>query len=323
MVSQFRSTPTNDYYDGMFVSVTASIAFVHIFIALTFYRHFNSGKVFCDEENLSSGNTCVICLPLFCHPINAFYAFELLLLLSLSILNYVAGMVSAGVIWTVVCILLSILHFCFYNWCYVQQQNSQLTWDGDDPAISSFTCRRNILTFFYVIWGVGFFAFPVFQSWEGRPEPFVRWYNFTTNGELVWRGIFASYGLGFFVCILDPFHRHILFIVYVAVSGFLHAGFMLIANLYSHAHGLPNGNREHLFGDIGGWFVVAFFSAANLIGIPFSARIPSNGLNECNALKEINGLNACGNDNDFDRSHDTTSAFPISLSVIVSQSKST
>ncbi len=38
------------------------------------------------------------------------------------------------------------------------------------------------------LWAIGFMAFPVSQSWSGPPEPFVRWYPFVVNGELVWRG---------------------------------------------------------------------------------------------------------------------------------------
>jgi hypothetical protein len=33
------------------------------------------------------------------------------------------------------------------------------------------------------------------QSWTGPPEPFVRWHPFVVNGELVWRGTFALYGM--------------------------------------------------------------------------------------------------------------------------------
>ena len=296
VVAQFRSTPTNDYYDGMFVAVTASLAFVHSFVVMTQYRYLSSGLVPFDDENPSIASA--VCLPQYCHPINALYVFEFLLLLSLSTLNYAAGMIASGVIWTVVGLALFALHFNFFRWCTYQQEKLQLSWI-DAPSISTF--RRAVLTFFYVIWGIAFIVFPVSQSWGGFVEPFIRWITFTDSGELVWRGIFASYALGFFTCVLDPFNRHLLFILFVAVSGFLHASFMLAANLYSHAHGLPNGNREHLFGDIAGWFVVALFSAAILIGISFSIKAQSRSLNDQRGNIRDYGLE-CGQPGDAGRS---------------------
>ena len=273
--SVFRSTPTNDFYDGMFVCVTAALALVHVFAVLSHYRQLNSApvKVFSDEENAPSTNAAsVVCLPLSCHPVSALYGFELMLLLVLATLNYVAGMVASGAVWTVAFVAISALHFHLYRWCSRLQETQRLCWT-DAPPVSSF--RRAVLTFFYVLWGIAFLAFPVFQSWSGPPQSFVRWFAFTESGELVWRGIFASYAAGFFACVFDPFNRHAMFILYVVVSGLLHAVFMLIANLYSHAHDLPNGNREHLFGDIGGWFFVALFSAAVLIGVPLTSVPPS------------------------------------------------
>jgi hypothetical protein len=273
--SAFRSTPTNDFYDGMFVAITAALALVHMFIVLSQYRQLDSVpvKVLADEESAPSVTAAsVFCLPLSYHPISALYGFELMLLFFLATLNYVAGMVASGAVWTVAFISVSALHFNFYRWCSHLQETQRLRWT-DAPPVS--TVRRAVLTFFYVLWGIGFLAFPVFQSWSGPPQSFVRWFAFTESGELVWRGIFASYAAGFFSCVFDPFNRHAMFILYVAVSGLLHAGFMLVANLYSHAHGLANGNREHLYGDIGGWFLVALFSAAVLIGVPLTPTQPS------------------------------------------------
>lgn len=47
----------------------------------------------------------------------------------------------------------------------------------------------------------------------------------------------------------------------------VHATFMLIANLISREKGLPNGNPQHLYGDVLGWYLISIFSALNLIGV--------------------------------------------------------
>ena len=118
--SAFRSTPTNDFYDGMFVAITAALAFVQIFIVLSQYRQLDSVpvKVLADEESAPSVSAAsVFCLPLSYHPISALYGFELMLLFFLATLNYVAGMVASGAVWTVAFISVSALHFNFYRWC--------------------------------------------------------------------------------------------------------------------------------------------------------------------------------------------------------------
>lgn len=51
----------------------------------------------------------------------------------------------------------------------------------------------------------------------------------------------------------DPLHKHLAFITYLAISGCLHATVMLAMNLWERARGGPNGNPEHIYGDIAGW----------------------------------------------------------------------
>lgn len=95
---------------------------------------------------------------------------------------------------------------------------------------------------FLAIIAIAFLAFPVAQPWEGPPEPFVRWHPYGEAGELVWRGIFAAYAL----CMLwaaaeGPLTKHLLFVVYLAVSGFVHATAMLAMCLAERASGGLNG----------------------------------------------------------------------------------
>jgi hypothetical protein len=301
--SLFRSTPTNDFYDGMFVTITASIALVQIFLIYSQYIQLSSACSNTSQTHpieLASFSTTssttvthlsspTVTLSLYCHPLSSFFTFEFSILLALSVLNFVAGMVASGAVWTIACVGLFILHFKFYQWCIDDNQRGiKLIW-VDALALS--LCRRILLSVLYVLWGIGFIAFPVARPWDGRVAPFVRWFAYTVSGELVWRGIFASYALGFFVCTLDPFNRHSVFVLYVAVSGFLHACFMLTANLYSYYHSpqLPNGNREHLFGDIAGWFVISLFSAAILLGSSVCGfdKIDSNDLVDSESDSEV------------------------------------
>jgi hypothetical protein len=254
----------------MFVSVTASLALVQLYLAYTQYHKMDSQACVADAENPSPmlSDSSPIALPRSCHPNSAFFGFEFMFLLALSVLNFVAGMVASGAVWTVATLLIAVLHFYFYRWCTQLEDQRVLVWI-DHPTASTF--GRVLLSFFYVLWGIAFIAFPVFQSWDDPVAPFVRWFKFTESGELVWRGIFASYAISFLWCVFDPFNRHRMYIGFVACSGFIHASFMLAASLYSRAHGLPNGNSEHLFGDIAGWFVISLFSAAMLLGISLCA----------------------------------------------------
>ncbi len=108
---------------------------------------------------------------------------------------------------------------------------------------------------------IGFIIFPVFQSWAGPPEPFVRWYPFNLDIELVWRGIFATYALlMLYTAFYGPTENNIGFVVYIGISGMFHSTVMLVMNLVEARNGNLNGNMEHLYGDIAGWYLVGLFS---------------------------------------------------------------
>ncbi len=102
--------------------------------------------------------------------------------------------------------------------------------------------------------------------------------------ELLWRGICLSYAVGFFACLFGSFNQHTIFSLHLAVSGLLHAGFMLISNL---ADGLADGtgNREHLFDDIGGWFFVALSGAAVLVCVTLTSAQPVASIDESASIK--------------------------------------
>lgn len=256
----------------MFVSITAAMALTQG------WQLWNCRQVVFSTQMPSvdaQASAQTIRIPLFMYPNNALDMFELLLLMLVAVLNFVSHTPSSGVIWLIFFIALAGIHAFFWHVFVQDMQHSSsqiIEWVATRPH---FKLRRVVFSFFYLLWGVGFLVFPVFQPWDGFVAPFVRWFAYTVDGELVWRGIFASYALGFFYCLLDPFHLHVAYILYVAVSGFIHATFMLIANLISRVQGLPNGNSEHLYGDILGWYVIAAFSAINLSGTGVLSAKPS------------------------------------------------
>lgn len=108
--------------------------------------------------------------------------------------------------------------------------------------------------------GLAFVAGPVLAPWDPPAQAFVRWHPFSTNEELVWRMIFLGYALGFFWTVWNGPQRQRSFLLLVGVSGVFHATEMLADNLVSASRNHVNGNPEHLYGDVAGWFVIALLA---------------------------------------------------------------
>lgn len=277
---QFRPTLANELCAGLFISATASLAFVHTLVALAQYRLLSLGSVFSDEQNGRAAS--VDGAPLACHPLSALYGFELVLLLVLAALNFAAGMVASGAVWSLAFVSITALQFNCYRW-YSHVQETQRLSSTDAPPVS--TLSRSVQKCLLLLGGLAFLASSVIQSWSVPPGPFVFRFAFMEAMEasdLVWRGICLSYAIGFFTCLFGSFNQHSMFLLHLAVSGLLHAGFMLISNL---AHGLANSDREHLLGDIGGWFFVGLFSATVLVGIPLTSAQPAACIDESDPTK--------------------------------------
>ena len=51
------------------------------------------------------------------------------------------------------------------------------------------------------------------------------------------------------------------FVRFLCASGFVHATVMLVMSLSARAVGGLNGNTEHLYGDIPGWFLITIVAA--------------------------------------------------------------
>ncbi|WIA22282.1 hypothetical protein OEZ85_004602 [Tetradesmus obliquus] len=67
----------------------------------------------------------------------------------------------------------------------------------------------------------------------------------------------------------DPLGKHFVFVCYLGLSGCVHASVMLGMNLWQRAVGGPNGNAQHLYGDVAGWYAVGI---ASIIAAAASCR---------------------------------------------------
>uniref|UniRef100_A0A383W017 Uncharacterized protein n=1 Tax=Tetradesmus obliquus TaxID=3088 RepID=A0A383W017_TETOB len=129
----------------------------------------------------------------------------------------------------------------------------------------SFACSRPAAAWAYSLFlcliAAAFLAFPVPRPWSGPPEPFVRWHPYSTAAELVWRGVFGCYAaMMLWAGLEDPLGKHFVFVCYLGLSGCVHASVMLGMNLRQRAVGGPNGNAQHLYGDVAGWYAIGIAS---------------------------------------------------------------
>jgi hypothetical protein len=237
----FRAQPFNNSYDAMFIAATAGIGLTSLWIVFTASRYTRGVK-----------NVVVpACYSWF----NAFDLFELCACASLGIFNFLAGTPGSGVLWSIAfsCLLVGTMVVSQTEKGIVFETSSrhtQLSWP---------------LSIGLIALAALFILFPVLQPWSGPPEPFVRWHPFSLSGELIWRGIFLSFAFGMILTAFDPLGRHRSFLVLLVLSGYLHSGEMAADNVLSAAMGGMNGNPEHLYGDVLGWFVIASISLLFLI----------------------------------------------------------
>ena len=230
----FRPQPFNASYDAMFIAATAGIALASLWIVAT--------------GDPSAGRH----VPVSWSWWNALDLFELMLCAALGAGNLAAGAVASAVVWGVAFAVLGALTVMLAG---AERSVSM----SPPPGRTGMAVTASILL---VVMAVLFIAFPVLQPWSGPPEPFVRWHPFSEHAELVWRGIFLSFAAAMLLAALDPLGRHRFFMILLVTSGFLHAGEMAVDNLCAARMGGMNGNAEHLYGDVLGWFVIA---AASLI----------------------------------------------------------
>jgi hypothetical protein len=266
-IQWYRSTPLNNSYDGMLVAVTSSLALIHFWLAWLHVIKKVQHKVNCLDEVTTETNGTVktpdneLCVTLdpWMHPDNALDGFHVLFLLLTSILFYVGETTVTASLFLLGFILQICLWGC-YSWC---TRRRHYHWPPlPNPRRSSHQliglwCLR----VWWVLLAIGFISFPVFRPWDGPVSHFVRWFEYSERGELVWRGIFASYAIMFLYGCLDPLQRHRFFTWFVILSSVIHATVMLVMNLYERNNQLPNGNPEHLYGDVAGWFGIGVVSA--------------------------------------------------------------
>jgi hypothetical protein len=229
----FRARPFNDSYDAMFIATTAGIGLTSIWAWSTRGKRMRNGEQ--------------LVLLRDCSWRNAFDLFELLACACLAILNFAASVPGSGIFW-------STAFFCLLV-------STALLAQAQKDVVFETPPRRTILgwivSVILVALAILFALFPVLQPWSGPPEPFVRWRPFSLPGELIWRGVFLSYAFGMLLTAMEPQGRHRLFLVLLVLSGYSHCSEMAMDNMLSARMGGMNGNPEHLYGDVLGWFVIA------------------------------------------------------------------
>ncbi len=181
---------------------------------------------------------------------NAFDLFELAACASLALTNLVTGVAGSGLVWAAAFLTLSGLSVAV-----AREQKKTNLWGQSSRTALTWAMSALLLAFATL-----FVLFPVLQSWSGPPELFVRWHPFSLAAELIWRGLFLSFAFGMFVAAFDPSGRHSLFLVALVLSGYLHSAEMTVDNLSSARLSHTNGNHQHLYGDILGWFAIASFA---------------------------------------------------------------
>ena len=248
--SSFRARPLNDSYDAMFIAAMAGIGLTSIW------------AIFAGRKR-SSRTLRQTYIPLYFSWRNAFDLFELCACASLAITNVAAGVLGSAIVWAVAFFILIGLSVA------VAREQKESAFEGR-LIRTAWTWAMSALL---VVFASLFIAFPVLQSWSGPPELFVRWHPFSVPAELIWRGVFFSFAFGMLLTAFDPSGRHSLFIVALVLSGYLHAAEMAADNLFSAHMGHRNGNHEHLYGDILGWFAIASF-ALLFLRLDRSPRVP-------------------------------------------------
>jgi hypothetical protein len=266
-----RAYPFNLTYELMTVMVAVAFPLTELLLALTPLR----------RADVSTKRS----------PLSALTVVEVVWPLVEAILGYIADVPAAATLWLLVgfvpaatAAVLDVRSYYRRTAACRSAAFTGLAAGGHDLASTNMlaaerraaarTCGCNrvctatwILRVFLVVTAVGFISAPVALSWDGRPAPYVRWYAYTVNGELLFRGTFATIAFGNLLAATEPQGRHAAYVLYVAAQGIIHATMMLVASLLAASAGHPNGNVEHLYGDIAGWYLIsAVLFSALLLG---------------------------------------------------------
>ncbi|HVO62901.1 MAG TPA: hypothetical protein VMT53_18370 [Terriglobales bacterium] len=231
----FRARPYNNSYDAMFIAAMAGIGLTSFWALVVARRQARSAAEI---------------LPAWFSWLNGFIVFEVMLSGCLVLLNFMAGAPATALVWA-----LAFLSLLVSTVVLQSSQRESVFVPPQSRGLVTLLASALLIAFAAL-----FIAFPVLKPWSGPPEPFVRWHPFGLETELLWRGIFLSFAAGMLITASDPAGRHRLFMVALVLSGYLHAAEMCADNLRSASMGNMNGNPEHLYGDVLGWFVIASLS---------------------------------------------------------------
>jgi hypothetical protein len=228
LAQAFCGTTLNLSYDGMLIAAGFGIGLAHLVLSL------KTSVVFESRAG------------------NALDVFDITVMAALTFLYASVGIVGSALVWGIGLLTTALLVF---KQAKAERMLPRLRGVPRTPA--DWVASGLLLALAIV-----FILFPVSKPWSGPVEPFVRWHPFSPEIESIWRGIFGSFAIAMAVAAFDPGMRHRPFLLALGLSGMFHALFMGADNLLAAQAGTANGNPEHLYGDVAGWFAIGVASIA-------------------------------------------------------------
>jgi hypothetical protein len=168
-----------------------------------------------------------------------------------TILNAINQTFGAAGIWAIA-VIVSLLCYLYEVYTFSKTDGRSfkqlffpyITSSSIDKAQTTIALRTILIIFAILL------LIPIIMPWEGPPERFVRWHSFSIQGELLWRGTFASFSLCNLLSAIDPSGAGASYVAFMAIQGIFHGTTMLVDNRISASKGSENGNPEHAWSEI-------------------------------------------------------------------------
>jgi hypothetical protein len=198
--------------------------------------------------------------------LSALDSIRILWSLTHSIINFIIGSFATGTLWLVFGTTPSVISVAFLLY-KKKTSHADALYLFSCRSCKVCDCRRTALRAVLIMFGIGLVSAPIHLPWSGKPEPFIRWHDYSVDAELLWRGTFGNFAAHNWLAATDPSERHRPYVVFMAVQGFIHATVMLVDNRIAAARGGPNGNWEHAF-EISGFYLLGVLLSSLLIVTP-------------------------------------------------------